>query len=41
MGVVILSAVVGLILFKEKLSLRNWIGLGFAILSIFIITYNG
>jgi drug/metabolite transporter (DMT)-like permease len=39
MGVVILSALVGLILFKEKLSLRNWIGLGFAILSIFIITF--
>lgn len=39
MGVVILSALVGLILFKEKLSLRNWIGLGFAILSIFVITF--
>ena len=39
MGVVMLSALIGLILFKEKLSLRNWIGLGFAILSIFIITF--
>jgi len=39
MGVVILSALVGLVLFKEKLSLRNWLGLGFAILSIFIITF--
>ena len=39
MGVVILSAFVGVILFKEKLSLRNWLGLGFAILSIFIITF--
>ncbi|MDG1477211.1 MAG: DMT family transporter [Vicingaceae bacterium] len=39
MGVVILSALVGLILFKEKLSLRNWIGLGFAIWSIFVITF--
>ncbi|MFB0926240.1 MAG: EamA family transporter, partial [Vicingaceae bacterium] len=38
MGVIIISAFVGLILFKERLSLRNWIGLGFAILSIFIIT---
>lgn len=39
MGVVILSALVGLILFKEKLSGANWIGLGFAVLSIFIITF--
>ncbi len=39
MGVIILSALIGLILFKEKLSLRNWLGLGFAILSIFIITF--
>tara|TARA_B100000809_G_scaffold145240_1_gene142844 strand:+ start:4814 stop:5680 length:867 start_codon:yes stop_codon:yes gene_type:complete len=38
MGVIIISAFVGLILFKERLSLRNWIGLGFAIFSIFIIT---
>jgi drug/metabolite transporter (DMT)-like permease len=39
MGVVSLSALVGLFLFKEKLSLRNWMGLGFAIFSIFIITF--
>ena len=39
MGVVILSALVGLFLFKEKLSARNWFGIGFAILSIFIITF--
>jgi drug/metabolite transporter (DMT)-like permease len=39
MGVVTLSALVGLFLFKEELSLRNWVGLGFALLSIFIITY--
>lgn len=39
MGVVILSALVGLFLFKEKLSLRNWLGLGLSILSIFVITF--
>lgn len=39
MGVVILSAFVGLFLFKEKLSKRNWIGLGFAVISIFVITF--
>ncbi|MDF1673688.1 MAG: DMT family transporter [Vicingaceae bacterium] len=39
MGVVVLSALVGLILFKEKLSRANWVGLGFAVLSIFIITF--
>ena len=39
MGVVVLSALVGLILFKEKLSGANWLGLGFAVLSIFIITF--
>jgi len=39
MGVVIGSALVGLLLFKEKLSLMNWVGLGFAVLSIFIITF--
>lgn len=39
MGVVVVSALVGLVLFKEKLSSMNWIGLGFAVLSIFIITF--
>lgn len=39
MGVVVLSALVGLILFKEKLTTANWIGLGFAVISIFIITF--
>ena len=39
MGVVVVSALVGLILFKEKLSTMNWIGLGFAVLSIFMITF--
>lgn len=39
MGVVVLSAIVGLLLFKEKLTTANWLGLGFAVLSIFIITF--
>jgi len=39
MGIVVLSAVIGLFLFREKLSFMNWIGLGFSILAIFIITF--
>jgi drug/metabolite transporter (DMT)-like permease len=39
MGVVILSAFIGLLCFKEKLSLYNWIGISFAVLSIFVITF--
>ncbi len=39
MGVVIVSALVGIVFFKEKLSLSNWLGIGFAVLSIFIITF--
>ena len=39
MGVVITSALIGLLFFKEKLSLRNWLGIGFAVFSIFIITF--
>jgi len=39
MGVVVVSALVGLILFKEKLTFMNWLGLGVAVLSIFMITF--
>lgn len=39
MGIVVVSAFIGLLLFKEKLTLMNWIGLGFSILAIFIITF--
>lgn len=39
MGVVVVSALIGLIIFKEKLTGANWVGLGFAILSIFVITF--
>lgn len=39
MGVIVLSAIIGKLLFKEHLSLYNWIGLGIAIIAIFIITF--
>ncbi|MCO6499551.1 MAG: DMT family transporter [Vicingus serpentipes] len=39
MGVIVLSALIGRVVFKEKLTLFNWIGLGFAVLSIYIITF--
>ncbi|MFA8451719.1 MAG: hypothetical protein ACEPOW_13580 [Bacteroidales bacterium] len=38
-GVVAVSGIVGLILFKEKLSLINWIGIGLSSLAIFLISY--
>lgn len=39
MGVVVLSAIIGLVIFNEKLSKQNWLGLFCAILSIFVITF--
>jgi len=39
MGVVVGSALVGLLLFKEKLTTMNWVGLGFAVISIYVITF--
>lgn len=39
MGVIVISAIVGKLLFKEHLSLYNWLGLGIAIIAIFIITF--
>jgi len=39
MGVIIISAIIGKLLFKEHLSLYNWLGLGIAIIAIFIITF--
>lgn len=38
-GIVMLSALFGLILFKEKLSKTNWIGIGMALLSIGLIAF--
>lgn len=36
--IVMLSGIVGLLLFKEKLSSKNWLGIGIAILSILLVT---
>lgn len=37
-AIVMLTTLVGLFLFKEKLILKNWIGIGLAIISILLIT---
>jgi drug/metabolite transporter (DMT)-like permease len=39
-AIVMLSSLVGLILFKEKLSFKNWIGVSFAIISILLVTLS-
>ena len=40
MGVIILSAITGIILFKEKLTKSNWGGIGLAIIAIALITFS-
>ncbi len=37
-AIVMISTLLGILLFKEKLLLKNWIGIGLAILGIFLIT---
>lgn len=37
MGIVMLTTLLGLFLFKERLILKNWIGIGIALISIFLI----
>lgn len=37
-AIVMLTTLVGLLLFKEKLTLKNWIGISIAIISILLIT---
>jgi len=37
-SIVILSTLLGILLFKERLLLKNWIGIGLAILSIVLVT---
>lgn len=37
-GIVMLSAIIGLSLFHEKLSNKNWIGIGLSIISILLVT---
>ena len=38
-GIVSLSAMIGFLFFREKLSTRNWIGICLAILAILLIAY--
>ncbi|SNR15747.1 GRP family sugar transporter [Tenacibaculum jejuense] len=40
-SIVLLSTIVGLLLFKEKLERRNWIGIVIAVVSIILITKYG
>lgn len=37
-GVVMLTTIIGLLLFKEGISKKNWIGIGLAIVSIILVT---
>lgn len=37
-AIVMLSAIIGLAIFHEKLSIKNWIGVGLAIISILLVT---
>lgn len=39
-SIVLLSTFLGILLFKEKIIAKNWIGIGIAILSIILITYT-
>jgi drug/metabolite transporter (DMT)-like permease len=36
-GIVILSTVLGIVLFREKLSTKNWLGIGLAVISIVLV----
>jgi uncharacterized membrane protein len=40
MGIVLFSAVMAWLLFKEKLSLINWVGIGLAVGAIALIAYG-
>ncbi|MFD2543808.1 EamA family transporter [Lacinutrix gracilariae] len=37
-GIMMLSTLVGLLVFREKLSVKNWIGLGLAVVAITLVT---
>lgn len=37
-GIVAFSTLIGLLIFKEHISLKNWIGIGIAIISILLVT---
>lgn len=40
-GIVILSTLLGLFLFKEKLSIKNWLGVVIAILGVYLVFSHG
>ena len=40
MGVIVLGSLVGVLIFKEKLNSKNYVGLAFALLAIVLITYS-
>lgn len=40
-GIVVLSTLLGLVLFREKLSLKNWLGVLIAILSVYLVFRHG
>jgi uncharacterized membrane protein len=37
-GIVAFSTLIGLLIFKETISKKNWIGIGVAIISIVLVT---
>lgn len=39
-SIVMLSTLIGLLVFKEKLLPKNWVGIGLAIVSIFLVIYT-
>ena len=39
-AIVMLTTLVGILLFKEKLILKNWIGIGIAIISIILVAFS-
>ena len=40
MGVIVLGSLVGVLIFKEKLNSKNYVGLAFALVAIVLITYS-
>jgi len=39
-GIVMLSTFLGILLFKEKLQLKNWLGIGLAVISILLVAFS-
>ena len=39
-AIVMLTTLIGLLLFKERLLTKNWIGIGIAVLSIILVTLS-